>query len=317
MPDLKLFRLSPTGPTELTAKAAQVEKSLQALFEANLEGLLGVRFLASEYGTGKVHGGRIDTLGLDENGCPVIIEYKRALNENVINQGLFYLDWLLDHRKEFQWLVMERLGADAAKAVDWSGPRLLCIAGDFTRYDEHAVKQINRNIELIRYRHYGDDLLLLELVNATQAALPPPATAAGTVAPTPTETAPGAGGAGVGAVKGIAYRVAKLSPPAADLYEAVRAHLLALGDDVQVKELMHYIAFKRLRNFCCLEAFPSHGTTVLYLKLNPDSVVLEPGFTRDMRAIGHYGTGDVEVTLSSLDDLRKAEPLIQRAYEGG
>ncbi|MDG5498030.1 DUF5655 domain-containing protein [Niveispirillum sp. BGYR6] len=315
MPDLKLFRLSPTGPTELTAKAAQVEKSLQVLFEANLEGLLGVRFLASEYSTGKVHGGRIDTLGLDENGCPVIIEYKRALNENVINQGLFYLEWLLDHRKEFQWLVMEKLGADAAKAVDWSGPRLLCIAGDFTRYDEHAVKQINRNIELIRYRHYGDDLLLLELVNATQAALPSPAAAAGTVAPTPTETAPGA--AGAGAARSIAYRIAKLSPPAADLYEAVRTHLLALGDDVQVKELMYYIAFKRLRNFCCLEAFPSHGTTVLYLKLNPDSVALEPGFTRDVRAVGHYGTGDVEVTLSSLDDLRKAEPLIQRAYEGG
>ncbi len=312
MPDLKLFRLSPTGTTELSARAAQVEKSLQVLFEANLEGLLGVRFLASEYSTGKVHGGRIDTLGLDENGCPVIIEYKRALNENVINQGLFYLDWLLDHRKEFQWLVMEKLGADAAKAVDWSAPRLLCIAGDFTRYDEHAVKQINRSIELIRYRHYGDDLLLLELVNATQAT---PATAPGTRPPEP--ATPAASPAEVGTVKGIAYRIARLSPPAADLYEAARAHLLALGDDVQVKELMHYIAFKRLRNFCCLEAFPSHGTTVLYLKLNPDSVALEPGFTRDMRGTGHYGTGDVEVTLSSLDDLRKAEPLIQRAYEGG
>ncbi|MBJ7417132.1 MAG: DUF91 domain-containing protein [Niveispirillum sp.] len=316
MPDLKLFRLSPTGPAELTAKAAQVEKSLQVLFEANLEGLLGVRLLASEYSTGKVHGGRIDTLGLDENGCPVIIEYKRALNENVINQGLFYLDWLLDHRKEFQWLVMEKLGADAAKAVDWSAPRLLCIAGDFTRYDEHAVKQINRSIELIRYRHYGDGLLLLELVNATQAT---PAMAPGPRPPEPAAPAVALAEAGpvAGAVKGIAYRIARLSPPAADLYEAARAHLLALGDDVQVKELMHYIAFKRLRNFCCLEAFPSHGTTVLYLKLNPDSVALEPGFTRDVRAVGHYGTGDVEVTLSSLDDLRKAEPLIQRAYDGG
>ncbi len=61
---------------------------------------------------------------------------------------------------------MEKLGADAAKAVDWSAPRLLCIAGDFTRYDEHAVKQIARNIELIRYRRFGEDLLMLELVHA-------------------------------------------------------------------------------------------------------------------------------------------------------
>ena len=50
-----------------------------------------MRFLASEYSTGARHGGRIDSLGIDENSSPVIFEYKRAVNENVINQGLFYL----------------------------------------------------------------------------------------------------------------------------------------------------------------------------------------------------------------------------------
>ena len=62
----------------------------------------------SEYSTGIKHGGRIDTLGIDENNCPVIIEYKRATNENVINQGLFYLDWLLDHKAEFQLMVQKK-----------------------------------------------------------------------------------------------------------------------------------------------------------------------------------------------------------------
>jgi hypothetical protein len=32
------------------------------------------------------HIGRIDSLGLDETGGPVIFEYKRAVNESVINQ---------------------------------------------------------------------------------------------------------------------------------------------------------------------------------------------------------------------------------------
>lgn len=50
-----------------------------------MQTFLGIRFLASEYETGKTHKGRIDSLGLDENGCPVIIGYKRAKNENVIN----------------------------------------------------------------------------------------------------------------------------------------------------------------------------------------------------------------------------------------
>lgn len=53
--------------------------------------------------------------------------------------------------------------------LEWSSPRLLCIAGDFTKYDGHAVQQINRNIELLRYLRFGEELLLLELVNAVQA----------------------------------------------------------------------------------------------------------------------------------------------------
>src|SRR5690242_20102377 len=105
MSDLKLFRMSSAGVSELESTPLPLERSLQSLFERNLDGLLGIRFLASEYRTTN---GRIDTLGMDENFCPVIIEYKRSSNENVINQGLFYLDWLMDHRRDFEWQVMDR-----------------------------------------------------------------------------------------------------------------------------------------------------------------------------------------------------------------
>jgi RecB family endonuclease NucS len=176
MSDIQLFRLRGTdAAAELASHAALLEKTLQTLIEGQMETFLGVRFLAGEYATGKTHRGRIDSLGLDENGCPVIVEYKRHSNENVINQGLFYLDWLLDHQAEFRWLVMEKLGKETAEHIEWAGTRLLCIAADFTRYDQHAVQQIPRNIELIRYKLFGDDLLLLELVNAQSV---PDATAA-------------------------------------------------------------------------------------------------------------------------------------------
>jgi len=79
------------------------------MIEANLQPLLNIRFIASEHSTGKTHGGRIDSLGFDENHCPVILEYKRLVGENVINQGLFYLDWLLDHKAEFKLLVLDSL----------------------------------------------------------------------------------------------------------------------------------------------------------------------------------------------------------------
>src|SRR5690606_1418568 len=170
MSDIKLFQLSGDKVTELAGKAAKLEKELQNHIEANMDILIGVRLLGSEYSTGKTYKGRIDSLGLDENGCPVIVEYKRHSNENVINQGLFYLDWLLDHQAEFRWLVMEKLGKDVADGIDWTGTRLLCIAADFTRYDQHAVQQIPRNVELIRYKLFVVALLLLELVTAVSGS---------------------------------------------------------------------------------------------------------------------------------------------------
>lgn len=311
MSDIKLFRLGDAVVEELPPQAAQIEKSLQTLFERNLETLLGIRFLASEFSTGPVHGGRIDSLGIDEDGSPVIIEYKRALNENVINQGLFYLDWLMDHKKDFQWLVMGVLGQDVASKVEWSSPRLICIAGDFTRYDGHAVKQINRSIELIRYRRFGADLLMIEQIHAPRVA------ARSAV----TERVATATADGTTAIKDpyqsqrIDYRLANASPELRDIWDAADNFLMALGDDVQMKELKLYVAFKRIKNFVCLELYPQAKSVVAYVKLDPDSVTLEPGFTRDVRKIGHFGTGDLEVAMRSLDDVIRAQSLFQRAYE--
>ena len=53
---------------------------------------------------------------------------------------------------------------------------------------------------------------------------------------------------------------------------------------------------------------------VVRVKLSPDSVKLEDGFTRDMRNIGHYGTGDLEISIKSEEDFIKAKSLFDRAY---
>lgn len=294
MADLKLFTISKGKATEILGKSMEVEKSLQLLIEKNLESFLGVRFLASEYPTGKKHGGRIDTLGIDENGCPVIIEYKRSTNENVINQGLFYLDWLMDHKAEFQMLVMNNKGKGHVETIEWSSPRLLCIAGDYTKYDEYAVQQIDRNIELIRYKSYGPDLLLLELTNVTVAS-------------------PGPGGKKH--YSKFETLIKKAPKEQLDLYESLKAFLMALGDDVQMKVLNYYVVFKRMKNFASVEVHPKSGKIVAFLKVDPGSIKQEKGFTRDVTEIGHYGTGDLEVTIACDDDLEKAKPLFVKSYE--
>ncbi|SRR6266567_5908927 len=304
MSDIKLFHVSNGVAQELQGTSIAIEKTLQTLIEHQLEVFLGVRFLASEYSTGKTHGGRIDTLGIDEDGSPVIIEYKRALNENVINQGLFYLDWLMDHKGEFELLVLKKLGKEAADSIDWSAPRLLCIASDFTRYDEYAVQQINRNIELMRYRRYGNELILFELVNATTAQQADD-NAGDTVVKHK----------GIVTYKTITEVLEQASPDMRNRFEALKAFLLALGDDVQMKVLKYYFAFRRIKNFACVEIHPQTKRILIFVKVDPSSIQLENGFTRDVHAIGHYGTGDLEITIQNDEDLKRAESLLLKSYE--
>lgn len=313
MSDIKLFRYASECATELAGKSVAVEKTLQKLIESQMETFLGVRFLATEYSTGNRHRGRIDSLGLDENGCPVIVEYKRHSNENVINQGLYYLDWLLDHKADFRLLVMDTLGKDEAGKIEWGGTRLLCIAADFTRYDEHAVAQINRNIELIRYKTFADDLLLLELVNGASAASTQSTIE---VEDVPVSEKPArTPAASTLAMKTHADQVATASPELLALYEETRGFILAQGDDIIEKQLKLYVAFRRLKNFVCMSLISKVDPHVfLTLKLDPSTVQLEEGFSRDVSKIGHWGTGDLELTLRAPDDFEKARALIERAY---
>lgn len=304
MGDIKIFRTNGDSVIQLEGTSVALEKSLQELIEKHLDVFLGVRFLATEYSTGKTHAGRIDTLGIDENGCPVITEYKRSTNENVINQGLFYLDWLLDHKAEFELLVLRKFGHTMADTIEWSAPRLVCIAGDFTKYDQHAVQQINRNIELIKYKRYGTELLLLDLVHSVTAD-------AGSIEPIMAVD----GGKPVMVYKTVTDYLSTASASTVDLYEALRVFLMGLGDDVQFKTLKFYFAFKRIKNFACVEIRKQTGKLQVYAKFDPDTVTLEEGFTRDVREIGHFGTGDLEITLGTMADLERAKPLLLKSYE--
>lgn len=306
MSDIKLFRTNGDIVTQLEGKSLALEKSLQVLIEKHLEVFLGIRFLASEYATGKTHGGRIDTLGIDEDGCPCIIEYKRTTNENVINQGLFYLDWLMDHKGEFELLVFKKCDKEAADSIEWSSPRLICIAGNFTKYDEHAVQQINRNIELLRYVRFDEEFLLLEMVRAvtsTESIEPPEISDA--------SPPPKIGG---NQAKSVQDQIDRSSKELLDVYKELENYLGTLGDDIQKKTLKWYVAFKRIKNFLSVVFQHGQNNMLLFVKVNPDSMTLEEGFTRDVRTIGHFGTGSLEITIRTSDDLLKALPLIQESY---
>ncbi|BAJ26395.1 hypothetical protein KSE_05510 [Kitasatospora setae KM-6054] len=106
MSDLKMFRLGvDSRDVEVRGSTVALEVELQRRVEAGMERMLGIRFLASEYPTGPWHRGRVDSLGMDENGSPVVVEFKKGSDSGVVSQALSYLTWLKSSRLEFEALV--------------------------------------------------------------------------------------------------------------------------------------------------------------------------------------------------------------------
>ncbi|MFD9400318.1 DUF5655 domain-containing protein [Streptomyces sp. NPDC060011] len=310
MADLMLFRQDADGrDVELRGSTVALEVDLQRRVEAGMESMLGIRFLASEYPTGPWHRGRIDTLGLDENNTPVVIEYKKGSDSGVMSQAVSYLSWLDSARHEFEALVKEKLSAETAESIDWRNPRMVCIAASFSHHDRVAVHRLHERIDLVRYRLFDGGLLSLLLIESTPGS---PRTAPARRQQREREDAAGAGG-------GNWKLSAPATPSAApaclqDLYAELDEALTAWGE-VEVAPLRHYIAYRRMVNLASVIFRPKHEVILVYLRLDPDTVALEEGFSRNMRGIGHLGTGDLEVRISSAADLEKAGPLIRWAFE--
>ena len=291
MAEIKLFRLG-NQVEELKSHSAVIEKELQNKIEKNMFEFFGVHFLDTEY---RIDNGRMDSIGIDENNCPVIFEYKCHSNENVINQGLFYLNWLLEHKANFKLLVLEKLGKEIADNIDWSMPRVICIAGDFNKYDEEAIKQINRNVSLIRYKQYNDDLLLFELLNSN------------TVAPIEVEN-----NERKQTEKTFLQQYESAPKKFTLIYDELKNFALSLGDDVSESTLKLYSAFKKIKNFATMEIYKSNIR--LNVKLNPNDYILSENL-RDVSNIGHWGCGDLQLIIKSEKDVPLAKELIQKSYE--
>ncbi|MEU1906594.1 DUF5655 domain-containing protein [Streptomyces hygroscopicus] len=312
MNDLKLFRVADGQAVEIPGSAVALERHLQTLIEQNMEAILGIRFLASEYATGSRHRGRIDSLGVDESGNPVIIEYKRSHGKAVITQALSYLSWLRDHRHEFESLVKKQLGDEAAGAVDWSNPRLVCIAGDFTSHDTNALDEIGRRIDLVSYRDFGGDLLALHLVASVTGSTVPsrtPTSLANTTVPSESS------GGGGSTVKSVRQFYNESPQSLRDLYTDLDAILISHAD-VQKEFQLHYVAYRRIKNVATVRFQLRSHTLVVRLAVDPDTVELVEGFARDVRKIGCLGTGPLELRIRSQEDLTRASDLVRRSVEG-
>jgi predicted transport protein len=159
----------------------------------------------------------------------------------------------------------------------------------------------------MRYRYFGDNLLLLELVNAQT-------TTGNLLAVDASDNSIKPAKAG-GRDKPLQERLAIAPPELVELYDSVCRFVEQLGDEVQRKELKLYTAFKRIRNFASIIVEPGRDARLLLMLKLPGELAEGNTFSRDVTHIGHWGTGNLEVNVRTFDDWRKAQPLVERAYQ--
>jgi predicted transport protein len=303
---MPLYQIKQQKTQQVKPSSFKSEKELQKMFEANLEELLGARYVASEFTTGDRQRGRIDTLGIDQDGTPVIIEYKKTSNENVINQGLFYLDWLVDHKGDFTLAAQEKLGKDVE--IDWSSPRLILVAESFSEYDKYAVNRIGANIQLWTYRKYGDDFLFLESIFATISQKPSKKIKTDSKEEVEGETEEEV-------AYNLEYHLSEKPAETKALFDALRERIFAFNNDGDIIEKPNkiYVSYKHGKNFC--EVQIQTNSLKIWLDI-PFADLDDPRkISRDVSKIGHHGTGTTETKLADLSELDAVMGLIEQSYK--
>ncbi len=308
MGEIQLFHATLDGAREQEATPFRREKDLQGFIERHLLDLFGIDILDTEHSTGPHVKQRIDTLGIDNKGRPVVIEYKLRGDRNIINQGLRYLDWLRKNPDSIELLVIKKFGKDRAQRVDSRNPRLLCIAGRFTQNDTVAAENLTANVELVRYCRYGDSSLILEWVYGGEARQSKGNDEAKRTPPVPShpDESPNFS---------VYHAWDRSDVELKELFWKFYSYIVSLGKDVKVVPVKNYISFKRTRNFSDVKLRSKDKRLVIYAFLDPDNVQLQEGFTRDVRKIGHHSPNNLEITIRNQEDLEKARPLLRQSYQ--
>ena len=293
----------------LFPRPAEKERDIQKIFEDNLKTFLGVRFVASEYTLSNRK--RIDSIGLDMENRPVIIEYKKKRGESIIKQALRYRRLLdeKDNRYKFEQRTRKKLAL--TDAIDWRNPRVICVAAEFDAEDKELARDA-KNLELIRYRLIEKDAAVhLEWL----AGEPPPVSA---TAPSPPINN-GEGG------KNHPDHLTEASGEQKARLDSLLAFFRSLGDDVTDEATVKYHKVMHqppnaFATFVLTNSEKKIAIGVYRNNLSQEEVI--KGFTEDVSGItvagAWLGRGrkvNYRITILSDEDLERAKPLLRRAYE--
>lgn len=284
-------------------KPFKLEKEIQILTENNLELVLGLDFIKSEY---SLNNFRIDTLAYDRSTLSfVIIEYKRSKNFSVIDQGYAYLALMINNKADFILEYNECKESSLKREdVDWSQSKVIFISPSFTTYQKEAINFKDLPIELWELKRYENDTVNYSKIIRGEAQ-------------ESVKTLSRKGDIMESVNKEIKVyteqeHVEKASPEIVELYEIIKNEIINL-DGIEVKPTKKYIAFVSGSNI--VDVHIQQKALKIWINLPKGELDDPKQLARDVSNIGHWGNGDYQLQIKDDENTEYIMSLIKQSYK--
>lgn len=282
----------------------KLERDIQNIFENNLKELMGLQLVKSEF---SIKNKRIDTLAFDKQSQAfIIIEYKRDKNYSVVDQGLTYLNIMLQNRAEFILTYNETLNETLhSKDVDWTQSRVAFVSPSFTENQISASDFKDLGIELWEVKQFENNILSINSIKKSNAAQ--------SIKPLLENNE---------SFKEVKENIKVYteedhyrngSDATIELYEKFKSSILNLADNIEILPQKFYIAFKKGSNITDIEM--QKKALKIFINAKFGSVNDPKNIAKNVSNIGHRGNGEYQIQIENDNDLEYIMSLIKQVIK--
>lgn len=281
----------------------KLEREIQQLTEQNLQTILGLDFIRSEF---SLNNFRIDTLAFDREAKSfVIIEYKRDKTFSVIDQGYAYLSLMLNNKADFILEFNESQNKSLKRTdVDWTQSKVIFVSPMFTTYQREAINFKDLPIELWEVKKFDNNTISYEQVQKASAkeSIKTISRSNDTVEAVSKE------------VKVFTEQdhLQKVDFETRELYDQLKERLLNMDDNITIQAKKQTVGFKIDNNIFCDIVLQGKGLKI-YLNLKSGELEDQKKASRDVSNVGHWGNGSYEIRLPDMDDIDYILSLLKQS----
>lgn len=301
---MKIFKQNGSKLEQLPESPFKLEKNLQQLFEENLTLLTQYQFIKSEF---TIKDRRIDTLAFDpESNAFVIIEYKRNQNMSVVDQGISYLNLMLEYKADFIVEYNETKKISLKREdIDWSQSKVMFVSPSFTDFQIQASNFKDLPIELWQINRFAQNIITVNVINKSKSAP--------SIQQIKNENSIEAALSKEIQVYTENDHLDKKSDEIKELYEDFKQAILNLIPNAEIKATKLYIAFKKNSNIIDIQI--QNKQLKIWINLLKGELDDPKKLTRDVSKTGHWGNGDYELIVKDTKNLEYIMSLIKQAIK--